>query len=112
MIPAGLASLPQRQWLSYGEYRRALLAAISEHGPLEHWRPNLRAGTTPDLGVMLLEFWAYILDVTGFYDARIAERSYLATAPDAETLARIVRLVGYRPRPAMAARGAAGAGSG
>ena len=53
---------------------------------------------------MLLEFWAYILDVTGFYDARIAERSYLATAPDAETLARIVRLVGYRPRPAMAAR--------
>ncbi len=104
LIPAGLATLPQRQWLSYGEYRRALLAAISEHEPLEHWRPNLRAGATPDLGVMLLEFWAYILDVTGFYDARIAERSYLATAPDAETLARIVRLVGYRPRPAMAAR--------
>ena len=41
-----------------------LLAAIREHEPLEHWRPNLRAGATPDLGVMLLEFWAYILDVT------------------------------------------------
>ncbi len=104
LIPAGLAFLPQRQWLGYGEYRRALLSAIRSHPPLEHWTPNLRAGATPDLGVMLLEFWAYILDVTGFYDARIAERSYLATAPDAETLARLVRLVGYRPRPAMAAR--------
>jgi hypothetical protein len=99
-----LATLQQRQWLGFGEYRRALLSAVRSHEPLEHWRPNLRAGATPDLGVMILEFWAYILDVTGFYDARMAERSYLSTAPDAETLAKIVSLVGYRPRPAMAAR--------
>lgn len=104
LIPPGLAFLPQRQWLSYGAYRRALLSAVRAHPPLDHWKPNLKAGATPDLGVMLLEFWAYILDVTGFYDARIAERSYLATAPDADSLARIVALVGYRPRPAMAAR--------
>ena len=29
---------------------------------------------------MLLEMWAYVLDVVGFYDARIANESYLRTA--------------------------------
>jgi predicted phage baseplate assembly protein len=57
-----------------------------------------------DLGVMLLDFAAYVLAVTGFYDARIAERAYLAPAPDAATVQEIVALIGYVPRPAMVAR--------
>ena len=33
---------------------------------------------TPAISViMLLEMWAYVLDVVGFYDARIADESYL-----------------------------------
>jgi hypothetical protein len=52
---------------------------------------------------MLLESWAYVLDVTGFYDARIAERAYLQTAPDAAQAQRAVDLLGYQPRGAVSA---------
>ena len=57
-----------------------------------------------DLGVMLLEAWAYVLDVTGFYDARIAERAYIQTAPAAEDANALAALLGHRLRGAMAAR--------
>lgn len=98
-IPAGLATLALRQLAGFPEYRDALLKAIVDYPALTGWG----ARTEGDLGVMLLEAWAYVLDIVGFYDARIAERSYLPTAPDAVTAARISSLVGHRPRPAMAA---------
>jgi hypothetical protein len=52
---------------------------------------------------MLLEAWAYVLDVAGFYDALIANRSYLPTADDDMLAREIVALTGYRPRPALVA---------
>lgn len=99
-IPAGPSSLAPRQLAGFPEYRAALLEAIDELAALAGWR----ARGEGDLGVMLLEAWAYVLDVVGFYDARIAERAYLPTAPDAATAARLLALIGHRPRPAMAAR--------
>ncbi len=99
-IPAGLSSLAPRQLAGFPEYRAALLEAIDDLPALAGWR----ARGEGDLGVMLLEAWAYVLDVVGFYDARIAERAYLPTAPDAATAARLLALIGHRPRPAMAAR--------
>lgn len=68
--------------------------------PLADWR----ARETGDLGVMLLEMWAYVLDVLGFYDERIANETYLRTAVRPESLLRLVELIGYHPRPALAAR--------
>lgn len=76
-----------------------MLAAVGEHGKLAGWTAD-REG---DLGVMLLELWAYVLDVTSFYDARLAERAYLPTAHEADTVGEIVSLLGYEPRPALAA---------
>ncbi|MEY6434108.1 hypothetical protein ABC977_17020 [Thioalkalicoccus limnaeus] len=99
-IPAGLETLALRQLAGFPEYRAAVLRAIGRHPALAGWR----ARGEGDLGVMLLEAWAYVLDVVGFYDARIAERAYLPTAPDAETAARLTALIGHRPRPAMAAK--------
>lgn len=99
-IPAGLANLPMRQWAGFPEYREAMLSAIRSQPPLADWR----ARGAGDLGVMLLEAWSIVLDVTGFYDARIAERAYLATAPDQATARRLTALLGHHPRPAMAAR--------
>jgi len=99
-IPAGLDSLTGRQGSGFPEYRAAMLAALPAHAALAGWR----ARSAGDLGVMLLEAWAYVLDSTGFYDARIAERSYLPTAPDEIAARRLTDLIGHRPRPAMAAR--------
>jgi len=99
-IPAGLAALAARQGAGFPDYADAMLAAIPRFAALANWR----ARGEGDLGVMLLEAWAYVLDVTGFYDARIAERAYLPTAPDDIAAARLAALIGHRLRPAMAAR--------
>lgn len=105
-IVAGLSALP-RQLAGFPEYRLALLGEIRTHElfddalsiPLADWR----AREGDDLGVMLLEMWAYVLDVLGFYDERIANESYLRTAVRPETLLRLVELIGYHPRPPLAA---------
>ncbi len=99
-IPAGLTTLADRQLAGFPEYRAAMLTAIPSYAALSAWR----ARTEGDLGVMLLEAWAVVLDTTGFYDARIAERSYLSTAPDDAAARRLTALIGHRPRPAMAAK--------
>ncbi len=99
-IPAGLTDLP-RQLVGFPEYRRALLSALREHTALGGWRP----GGAGDLGVMLLEMWAYVLDVTAFYDAQIADASYLQTVDEIAAARRLAALIGYQPRPALAARG-------
>ena len=100
LIPPGLPALTLRQLAGFPEYREAMLSAIPTKPPLAAWGARGAA----DLGVMLIEAWAYLLDVTAFYDARVAERSYLGTAPDATSAARLTALLGHRPRPAMAAR--------
>lgn len=98
-IRAGLSSLP-RQATGFPHYRRAMLQAIRNHSALSGWH----ADSDHDLGVQLIEAWAYVLDITSFYDALIAGRSYLGTAADDTIAAEIVALTGYRPRPAMVAR--------
>lgn len=100
VLPPGLPTLSLRQLCGFAEYREAMLSATSTKVPLSAWGARSQA----DLGVMLLEAWAYVLDVTGFYDARVAERSYLGTAPDTRSARRLTALLGHRQRPAMAAR--------
>ena len=99
VIQPGQRTLDARQAAIFPQWRAAMLAAIGGHEDLAGWTAD-RDG---DLGVMLLELWAYVLDVTSFYDARLAERAYLPTAHEADTVAEIVSLLGYEPRPALAA---------
>jgi len=63
-----------------------------------------RARDKQDLGVMLLEMWAYLCDILTFYDERISNESYLRTAQQPESVKRLVRLLSYRPRPGIGAR--------
>src|SRR5439155_4985320 len=44
-----------------------------------------------------------------FYDERIADESYLNTALFPESVRALIRLLGYRPRPGIAATGVVGA---
>lgn len=97
-IAPGLSTLP-RQRAGFGEYREHLLASVRGHDELSDWQ----ARAPGDLGLMLFDSFAYMLDVTGFYDAQIANEAYLRTARRRPNLRKLTGLTGYRPRPAVAA---------
>jgi hypothetical protein len=96
-IPAGLDALT-RQLRAFPEVRDALLRAVPSRPALAQWRP----GGERDLGMMWLEMWAYVSDVLGFYDERIANESYIRTARRRPSLRRIVDLLGYVASPGVA----------
>ncbi len=109
-IGTGLDHLP-RQIAGFPEFRRAMLYLLQteqvqlidannnlvELKPLAKWRANGR----DDLGLMLLEMWAYVCDVLAFYDEAIANESYIRTSQLRPDIRRLVALLGYRPRPAV-----------
>jgi hypothetical protein len=98
-IPAGLPVLP-RQIASFPEFREAMLAGINSEPALDAWR----ARSSDDFGIMLFEMWAYVCDSIAFYDEVIADESYLRTASLRPSVRKLVGLLGYVPRPAVAAR--------
>jgi hypothetical protein len=66
----------------------------------------LRELTTRDSGdptIALLDAWAMVGDVLTFYQERIANEGYLRTATELRSVEELARLVGYRPRPGVAA---------
>src|SRR5207248_1666686 len=65
------------------------------------WQPTARG----DLGVQMMEWFAYLADVLTFYNERAASQAYLRTADLPESVDRLIRLLGYRPRPALGAKG-------
>jgi hypothetical protein len=98
-LPAGLSTLP-RQLRGFAEVRRDLLRALGkEPGPLAAWRPS-----GDDFGLMWLEMWAYVSDVLGFYDERVANETYIRTAVRRPSLRRIVELLGYTPSSGVAGK--------
>jgi len=97
-IAAGLSSIP-RQITGFPEFRRAMLANIRQYPALYHWI----ARGDDDFGIMLLEMWAYVSDVQSFYDEVIAHEVYMRTARLRPSLRKLVNLLGYVPRPAVAA---------
>ena len=98
LIPSGLKTIP-RQIALFPEFRAEMLEAIPEFMALYDWR----ARRHDDFGRMLLEMWAYCCDVLSFYDETIAHECYLRTARQRASLRRLVGLLGYVPRPALAA---------
>lgn len=111
LIPAGLSALP-RQLAGFPEFRLAMLRQIPAHVlmdaaefPVSVQRPlrDWRAREGDDLGIMLLEMWAYVLDLLAFYEERIANEGYLPTAFRPASLQELIALIGYIPRPAIGA---------
>ncbi|MEM7357532.1 MAG: hypothetical protein AAF431_00330 [Pseudomonadota bacterium] len=98
VILPGLSQLP-RQIATFADFRQFMLANIEEYPALEGWRPCGQ----DDLGLMLLEMWSYMLDVQSFYDQVLAQESYLRTAQHRPALRKLIALLGYIPRPAVAA---------
>jgi hypothetical protein len=107
--PPGLTTLAYRAG-DYAGFRHALLlprpgeTALTRAGPdgvTQVWRP----GAEGDLAVQLVEWWAYLADVLTFYNERAANQAYLRTADLPESVNRLIRLLGYRPRAGIGATG-------
>ena len=56
-----------------------------------------------DPAIALMDSWALVADVLTFYQERIANEGYLPTATEYRSLVELARLVGYAPRPGVAA---------
>jgi uncharacterized phage protein gp47/JayE len=84
----------------FAGFRAALLAGLPGEQELTSFAPA--AG---DLGLQVLEWWAYLGDILTFYNERIASEAYLRTATRPDSLDHLVRVLGYRPRPGIAATG-------
>ena len=108
--PKPIANPPGRPSISYrgGDYaafRHALLTAPSlatglpAEIELSQWRPSAEG----DLALQMIEWWAYLADILTFYNERHAGESYLGTARLPESVSRLIRVLGYRPRPGIGA---------
>jgi uncharacterized phage protein gp47/JayE len=85
-------------------FRRALLTPLEAEKSLGSWHP-----VPGDLGLQMLEWWAYLADILTFYNERIANESYLGTAEFPDSIAGLAGLLGYAPAPGLAATGLVGA---
>jgi len=98
--PSGLSQIAYRAG-DYASFRRALLQHLPGETELDVWRPT--AGS--DLGLQVLDWWAYVADILTFYNERIANEDYLGTAQLDASMRHLVSLLGYRPRPGIGATG-------
>ncbi len=108
---ASPANLPQLSHIgyrvgSYADFRRAVLTPLDGEVTLaNNGVPVWRTDGAGDLAVMIAEWFAYIADILTFYNERIANQDYLRTADLPESVAHLIALLGYRPRPAIGATG-------
>ena len=97
--PPGLAQVSYRAD-DFAGFRQALLRHLPQEQAIAAWQP-----APGDLGLQVLEWWAYLGDVLTFYNERIANESYLRTAALPSSVANLVALLGYNPTPGIAATG-------
>lgn len=97
-IAPGLTDLPRQRW-SFVELRTAMLDRARWQAALAEWR----ARAPDDYGVMWLEMMAYVGELVSLYDKAIADESYVRTAKLRPSLRRLLGVLGYVPRPAVAA---------
>jgi hypothetical protein len=107
----GLSRLSYRVG-THGSFLQSMKAALSSHvlagdpgNPTTGTRPlaALRTRDSADPAIALLDAWATVGDVLTFYQERIANEGYLRTATETRSLYEMARLVGYQPRPGVAA---------
>jgi hypothetical protein len=81
----------------YASLRESLLKIAQEKLPV--WTDH----SANDLGVVLVELFAYMGDILLYYQDRIANESYLATAQERRSVINLLRLIGCEMRPAVSA---------
>lgn len=99
--PPGMSGLHRRagNWDSFRQSMIARLAAGENFPALA----GLRTRESSDPSIALLDATAVVGDVLTFYNERLANEGYLRTATERRSLTELGKLVGYRPRPGVAA---------
>jgi hypothetical protein len=86
---------------AWGDFRATMQAQLSSAALPA--LAGLRTREGDDASMALLDAWAMTADVLSFYQERYANEGYLRTACERLSLAELARLVGYEPRPGVAA---------
>jgi hypothetical protein len=95
---AGLSALAYRVG-THATFAETMRAALPGHRPLD----LLTTRANDDPTIALLDAWATVLDVLGFYQERIANEGYLRTATERRSVLELARSIGYELRPGVAA---------
>jgi hypothetical protein len=82
---------------TYGTFMRAMTKRLSTG------LPALTTREPDDPALALLDGWAIVADVLTFYQERIANEGYVRTATEKYSVLQFANLVGYTPRPGVAA---------
>jgi hypothetical protein len=86
---------------THGSFKASILARLSTSG--RSVLQSLRTRRDEDFSIGLIDAWATVLDILTFYQERLANESYLLTATERRSLLEQARLIGYEPRPGVAA---------
>ena len=86
----------------YAEFRAEMLRRLNLQPVLLNWTHR----EPDDPGIALLEGAAILGDILTFYQELYANEAYLRTARWRESVAELVRLLGYRLAPGLGGRGA------
>lgn len=81
----------------YDGFRQAMLSRIPQLLP--SWTDRGES----DFGVVLLDLFAYVADILSYYQDRVANEAYLATATQRRSVTELLRLIGYQVDPGLAA---------
>lgn len=81
----------------YDSFKQAMLELIPQKLP--NWTDRSEA----DFGIVLIELFAYMADILSYYQDRIANESFLATAQERKSVIEHLRLIGYELEPSAAA---------
>lgn len=85
----------------HGSFKATMLTGLasSAHPALA----DLRTREDDDFSIALIDAWATVCDVLGFYQERLANEAYMGTATEPLSVAELARLTGYRLHPGAAA---------
>ena len=114
--PPGLDAIVRRVG-THGTFLAALLEDLSapptsdpnqtEPDPLASSPPyplsRLTTREPTDPTIAILDAWSTVADVITFYQERFANETYLRTATERKSIVELAKLVGYQPRPGVAA---------
>ncbi|MDQ6947339.1 MAG: hypothetical protein M3256_13985 [Actinomycetota bacterium] len=99
---SGLPALPYRPG-DRQQFLDRMLAQLVRTATADGQPFGLRTRAPDDPTVALLDAWATVADVVAFYQERIANEGFLRTATQPGSVLAIAQLVGYQPRPGLAA---------
>jgi len=98
--PPGQPAIAYRTgtWAQFNESMLARLSSASYPA-----LSRLKTRDNDDFTIAFLDASAVMFDILSFYQERLANESYLATAQQLQSLTELSRLIGYQPAPGIAA---------